>query len=66
MKVIPMKVSQYLRQWQITEKVPDEGSAELAFIAGWLVGTARQGLTTNHDQAREMAIKIAEFIENQK
>jgi hypothetical protein len=60
-----MKVSQFLRQWQILGQVPDgEHQRELAFWAGWLVGHARNGTARTFDEARELAIKAAEFIED--
>lgn len=76
-----MRVSEFLRQYQISGEVPsaggsDDGSGggdtELAFWAGWLIGK-RQSMTVELsdyktisaklDQARDMAIKAAEFIE---
>lgn len=60
-----MKVSEYLREWQLSGQVPEGASTELAFFAGWLVGSAREGMALNLDMGREMAIRVAEFIENQ-
>lgn len=58
-----MKMSEYLRQWQITGKVPD-GDAFCAFWSGWLTACGRNSQTVfNFDDAREMAIKACEFIE---
>lgn len=61
-----MKVSEWLREYQLTGAVPEQGNAEFAFWCGWLVSHARQGLTvSNLDEARQMAIKAAEFIEKE-
>lgn len=62
---LPMKVSEYLRRYQISGRIPDDrGDEMLCFWTGWLIGTARRGETSlNFDDAREMAIKAAEFIE---
>jgi hypothetical protein len=61
-----MKVSEWLRRWQISGEVPDEPKDPMiAFWAGWLTAAARQGRfeLRTFDEAREMAIKVAEFIE---
>jgi hypothetical protein len=60
-----MKVSEFLRRWQISGEVPDEGGAEVAFWAGWLLNANSRLLIQTPDQARDMAIKAAEFIESQ-
>lgn len=65
-----MKVSQWLRQYHLSGAVPEVGDSEdplIAFWAGWLIGRASdQPLTRGLDDAKEMAIKAAEFIEAQK
>ena len=67
-----MRVSQWIRQWQLTGAVPDEGDTTLAFWAGWLVSHAQStttvvvGLPNKLDEAREMAIRAAEFIEERQ
>jgi len=63
-----MKVSSWLRQYQLTGEVPEGENAEFAFWCGWLIahaGRASQTATT-FDEQRSMAIKAAEFIEEQK
>lgn len=66
-----MKVSEWLRQHHLSGAVPEVGESEdplIAFWAGWLIGSARRDgtLTRTLDDAKEMAIKAAEFIESQK
>lgn len=66
-----MKVSQWLRQYHLSGAVPEIGDSEdplIAFWAGWLIGSARRDGTATRtlDEAKEMAIKAAEFIEAQK
>jgi hypothetical protein len=62
-----VKVSQWLREYQISGQVPEANEpALLAFWAGWLIGAARHGTVRTLDEARELAIKVAEFIEEQK
>jgi hypothetical protein len=60
-----MKMSEWLRRYQVSGEIPsDEGlPPEFAFWAGWLIGRAKQGTVRTYDEAREMAIKAAEFIE---
>ena len=65
-----MKMSEWLRQWQLTGAVPDEGGTEIAFWGGWLVSHAESSsniqvsdFKERRDTAREMAIRAAEFIE---
>lgn len=62
-----MKVSEWLREYQLTGKVPDHpdhNEAALAFWAGWLIGAGRQGsVVVSLADGLEMAIKAAEFIE---
>jgi len=60
-----MKLSEFLRQYQLSGELPDDrGDAMLNFWAGWLIGNARNTATvTNFNEAREFAIKAAEFIE---
>lgn len=61
-----MKVSDFLRQYQLTGAVPLAQNAQLAFWAGWLIGHAKHvGIEKTYDECREMAIKAAEFIESQ-
>jgi hypothetical protein len=64
-----MKVSAWLRQWQLTGEVPDlkesERPNEMAFWAGWLTG-GQTKTAVSMDDRRAMAIKAAEFIEEQK
>ena len=64
-----MKMSQWLREWQLTEAVPEVSEAEtgrlLAFWAGWLVGPSHAQTVISLDDSREMAIRAAEFIESQ-
>jgi hypothetical protein len=65
-----MKVSQWLREYQLTGRVPGtselEPNPQLAFWCGVLMGCCRQTRTaTSMDEARAMAIKLAEFIEEQ-
>jgi hypothetical protein len=62
-----MKVSQWLREWQISGRIPDwpDDDPQFAFWCGWLVG-AHGRLIQTQDQSREMAIKAAEFIEAQR
>jgi hypothetical protein len=57
-----VKVSEWLRQYQITGEVPDSESADFAFWCGWLLG-GKTKTATNMGERREMAIKAAEFIE---
>lgn len=63
-----MRVSQWIRQWQITGAVPDEGDAQMAFWCGWLSGGGKTvtlvHTPNNFDKERDMAIKAAEFIES--
>ena len=60
-----MKVSDFLRRYQISGQLPDdEGDEMLTFYAGWLIGASYKGTITTMDQARKDAIKIAEFIES--
>jgi hypothetical protein len=59
-----MKVSEFIRQWQLTGAVPDTKEPALAFWAGTLIGA---GLHTHTvvtlEEARTFAIRAAEFIE---
>lgn len=57
-----MKVSDFLRQYQITGKVPDDADDPMiAFWAGWLMG--RVQVRDSIEGALDMAIHAAEFIE---
>lgn len=67
-----VKVSEFWREYHLTGAVPDERNfaaeaekdAMLAFWSGWLIGRARSSQSvTNMNEARELAIKAAEFIE---
>jgi uncharacterized protein YyaL (SSP411 family) len=59
-----MKVSEWLREYQITGVVPDvDNDRELCFWAGWMIGGKTQTAVTLNAQL-EMAIKAAEFIED--
>jgi hypothetical protein len=61
-----VKVSEFLRSWHlsgIVDTSKKDAETELAFWSGWLVSRANHGPICNLDQAREMAIKAAEFIE---
>lgn len=73
-----MKVSDFLRQYQITGKVPDDADDPMiAFWAGWLMGAGRRngeilvplpGIPLEAQQvamkdALDMAIHAAEFLE---
>jgi hypothetical protein len=57
-----MKVSEFLRHYQITGKVPDAKDPAVAFWAGWLMG-GKTRLEVSLAQDIEMAAKAAEFIE---
>lgn len=63
-----MKVSTWLRQYQLTGEVPEGETAEFSFWCGWLLGQARTSsqVATTLDEQRTMAIKAVEFIEEQK
>ena len=57
-----MKVSEFLRAWQLTGELPEiKDDPLIAFWAGHLVGVP--SIATNYDERREMAIKCAEAIE---
>jgi hypothetical protein len=60
----PMKVSEFLRQYQITGKVPDEVDSELAFWSGWLLASGGRVLIATKEQHFQTAIAAAEFIES--
>jgi hypothetical protein len=60
-----MKVSEWLRLYQVSGEVPEvpKGEELLAFWSGWLIG--HQGLTqVSMAERLEMSIKAAEFIED--
>jgi hypothetical protein len=62
-----MRVSEWLREYQISGAVPDHADPPmLAFWAGWLVGVGTRIDLNTAEQRIEMAIKAAEFIEAQK
>ena len=61
-----MKASDWLKEYQVTGKVPEEGTPEFAFWMGWMIGPSHTLLDTTLDDRRAMAIKAAEFIEAQK
>jgi hypothetical protein len=60
-----MKVSEWLRRYQVSGEVPDTPSDDpmMAFWCGWLIGHGMRGVSRTYDEARDMAIKVAEFIE---
>ena len=60
-----MKVSEWLRQYQLTGSVPTapEGEEMLAFWAGWLIGHSRRIELQTLEQGIEQAVQAAEFIE---
>lgn len=63
-----MKVSAFIREYQITGKVPEskrDVDAMVAFWSGWLMGAARSHArsTTTMEQSIALALKISEFIE---
>ncbi len=63
-----MKVSEWLRRWQISGEIPDTPKDDpmLVFWGGWLTGAARGGrfqTEVTFEDGRDMAIKVAEFIE---
>lgn len=65
-----MKVSEFIRQYHISGEIIgySDSDTPTAFWAGWLIGQARDSLKIKTgmapwDQAREMAIRAAEFIE---
>ena len=61
-----VKVSEWLREYQITGVVPDvDNDRELCFWAGWMMGGKAETATCLNERL-EMAIKAAEFIEAQK
>lgn len=61
-----MKVSEFLRQYQISGKIPEPDVPLVAFWAGWLVGHSSRIDLATPEQSLELAIKAAEFIEGQK
>lgn len=62
-----MKVSEWLREYQITGIVPDHKGDHpmLPFWAGWLLGNQGNVIATS-EQRLAAAIQCAEFIEGQK
>jgi hypothetical protein len=59
-----VKISTFLREYQLTGKVPDgKEAATLAFWAGWMMGHSLQIDLATPEQKLETAIKAAEFIE---
>lgn len=64
-----MKLSVWLRQYQLTGEVPtlkeSEHATEISFWAGWMIGPHHSLTAVTFDERREMAIKAAEFIEAQ-
>lgn len=64
-----MKVSEFLRQYQLGGGVPETQKTDdpmLPFWAGWMVGASGSRTAVNAEERLEMAIKAAEFIEAQK
>lgn len=61
-----MRVSEFLREYQLTGKVPTADNPMCAFWAGWLIGNAMRGrVEANPEERLSMAIQAAEFIEVQ-
>lgn len=64
-----MRMSEYIRHWQMTGQVPDDPNIpqEMPLYAGYLFGSLTVGMTlkASFDDRREMAIKVAKFIEAQ-
>ena len=62
-----MKVSDWLKQWQLTGEVPtlkdSEEPTTMAFWCGWMIGPNHSQTAVTMDDCRAMAIKAAEFIE---
>lgn len=62
-----MKVSEWLRMYQLSGKVPDidESDPMLAFWAGWMLGRANRHKELGHIDVSEFdaAILAAEFVE---
>ena len=60
----PMKVSEWLRLYQLGNGVP-EGDSDpmLPFWCGWMCASGGREVATSSDERLEMAIKAAEFIE---
>ncbi len=62
-----MKVSEWLKQYQMTGEVPELTDSEhgvlMAFWCGWLIGPSHSQIAVTMDDRRSMAIKAAEFIE---
>lgn len=57
-----MKVSEWLREYQLTGQVPETTEPNLALWAGWMMG--HRGLIETDLSGRiELAIRAAEFIE---
>jgi hypothetical protein len=54
-------VSQWLREYQLTGKVPKVNEPMLPFWAGWLMGTPTASAITMSEK-----LEMAEFIEEQK
>jgi hypothetical protein len=63
-----VKVSEFLRQWQLSGQFPiAEAEPAVAFWAGWLVGASEAVVyeVKDFDERRKMAMRCAEFIEQQ-
>lgn len=59
-----MKVSEFLRQYQLGNGVPDtHGDPEVAMWAGWLFAAAGGIHKPNTGERLEMACQAAEYIE---
>lgn len=58
-----MKVSEFIRQYQISWQVPTPDDSMVSFWGGWLISAAHRGELRTMEQSIEMAIKAAEFIE---
>lgn len=60
-----MKVSEFLRQYQLTGQVPTPDDAMVSYWAGWLIGHSNRHnkVTMTLEQEISRALQAAEFIE---
>jgi hypothetical protein len=63
-----MKVSEFLRKYEITGQVPEPDDPLVSFWAGWLIGCAhgRTDAVGTMAEAVTFARQAAEFIEQAK
>jgi hypothetical protein len=62
-----VKVSDFLREYQLTGNVPTAENPMCAFWAGWMMGNATRGkVKVSTEEAITLAIQAAEFIEAQR